>query len=182
MDQDDIEDVTGQEPDREIESLRAEVAALRGAFSERLNAGQTEARKREREQRLQEFESRRKQIATSAMPPEQRAKAFEDETRRQHDAILNWDAEDRRQSQQPQVRPLPKEVTDWGSRNTWFFALKKTGSSIADEAEALHMTLQAQGVPLKENLEEVTRRMAERYPHIVAAPGERKDKRLMIPE
>ena len=150
--------------------------ALQDDFNARLNATGEMARtaiQRQREQHLTDLEIERRRIAVSAAAPEDRAAQFEHVTRAEQDALERFRQEDEarakraRDTAPPQTDSVPQEVLEWGGRNTWFHALKQANSPIAQEAEAIHMSLNAQGVPLRENLEEVTRRMGERYPHIV---------------
>ena len=163
--------VVDHAPEREtseVKQLRNQVEALRRDFSARLNRESDAAIKREREHAIAELESERRRIAVSPEPAYERARKFEDVTRAEMDVIKRFRDEDvRRQQALPVQHNLPPEVKDWSKRNSWYLALKKAGSPIADEAEAIHVALNAQGVPLKDNLEEVTRRMAQRYPHLV---------------
>ncbi len=175
--------VVDHAPEREtseVKQLRNQVEALRRDFSARLNRESDAAIKREREHAIAELESERRRIAVSPEPAYERARKFEDVTRAEMDVIKRFRDEDvRRQQALPVQHNLPPEVKDWSKRNSWYLALKKAGSPIADEAEAIHVALNAQGVPLKDNLEEVTRRMAEQYPHLVegAAPRKKPTKR-----
>jgi hypothetical protein len=150
--------------------------ALQDDFNARLNATGEMARtaiQRVREQHLTELEVERRRIAVSAAAPEDRAAQFEHVTRAEQDALERFRREDEdrakrvRETTTAQSDVVPGEVAEWGTRNPWFYALKQAGSPLAQEAEAIHVALNAQGVPLRENLEEVTRRMGERYPHIV---------------
>jgi ElaB/YqjD/DUF883 family membrane-anchored ribosome-binding protein len=160
---------------RERDQAKREIEAIRQDFDRRLKVTGSvaeDAIRKLREQHLTELELERRRIATSPATPEQRAQQFEDVTRAEQQLLERFRREDEdRQEQQRQARVtqpnVPPEVLDWGSRNPWFYALKQSGSPIAQEAEAIHMMLNAQGMPLAENLDEVTRRIGERYPHIV---------------
>jgi hypothetical protein len=171
--------VVDHAPEREtseVKLLRSQVEALQRDFSARLNRESDAAVKRERERAIDEFESERRRIAVSPQPAHERARKFEDVTRAEMEVIKRFRDEDvRRQQAQPVQHNLPPEVKDWSKRNSWYLALKKAGSPIADEAEAIHVALNAQGVPLKDNLEEVTRRMAQQYPHLVESAVRRKN-------
>jgi hypothetical protein len=167
-------------PAREIKRLSSQVEALKRSFSEKLNRDNEQTVQRERERIVSELELERRRITTSPEPAYERARKLQDVIDRESALANRFREEDvRRQRTQPVQQSVPSEVVDWGKRNPWFFALKQANSPIALEAEAIHMSLNAQGMPLKENLEETTRRMAEQYPHLVegAAPRKKQTRR-----
>lgn len=168
-----------EQRERDRQDYDRRFQALSANFEARLRATgdlASEAIRKQREQHLTELELERRRIAVSPATPEQRAEQFEHVTRAEQDLLERFREEDKhraeyvRQNQPPPADNTPQEVLEWGAKNPWFLALKQAGSPIAQEAEAVHMTLVAQGVPLRENLDEVTRRMAERYPHIINSP------------